>query len=177
MLMCAFFAALTFLGIQMFRIPLPAAVGTPFVHFGHIFVVMGVLLQDGKRGAISGTLGFIIFDLLNGFIVDIPQVFIETIIKCLIIGWIMQRFKKRARQDKTVYKKVFVCAIVYGVMNVVIELVAGTIKLLLFGSGVSAAVLGSLTSLPATVINSVFMIVVVGIIYQPVEKILRKYSL
>lgn len=36
-----FFAAVTFLGIQMFRIPLPAAVGTPFVHFGHIFVVLG----------------------------------------------------------------------------------------------------------------------------------------
>ena len=36
----AFFTAITFLGIQSFRIPLPAAVGTPFLHFGHIFVVM-----------------------------------------------------------------------------------------------------------------------------------------
>ena len=31
----AFFTAITFLGIQSFRIPLPAAVGTPFLHFGH----------------------------------------------------------------------------------------------------------------------------------------------
>ncbi|MFR2836753.1 MAG: ECF transporter S component, partial [[Clostridium] nexile] len=54
-----FFAAVTFLGIQMFRIPLPAAVGTPFVHFGHIFVVLGVLLQGGKKGAISGTIGLV----------------------------------------------------------------------------------------------------------------------
>ena len=53
----AFFTAITFLGIQSFRIPLPAAVGTPFLHFGHIFVVMGLLLQGGKRGAVSGTLG------------------------------------------------------------------------------------------------------------------------
>ena len=44
----AFFTAITFLGIQSFRIPLPAAVGTPFLHFGHIFVVMGLLLQGGK---------------------------------------------------------------------------------------------------------------------------------
>ena len=36
--MTAFFAAVIFLGIQSFRIPLPAAVGTPFVHFGHIFI-------------------------------------------------------------------------------------------------------------------------------------------
>ena len=49
----AFFTAITFLGIQSFRIPLPAAVGTPFLHFGHIFVVMGLLLQGGKRGAVS----------------------------------------------------------------------------------------------------------------------------
>ena len=42
----AFFTAITFLGIQSFRIPLPAAVGTPFLHFGHIFVVMGLLLQN-----------------------------------------------------------------------------------------------------------------------------------
>ena len=52
----AFFTAITFLGIQSFRIPLPAAVGTPFLHFGHIFVVMGLLLQAGNRGAVSGTL-------------------------------------------------------------------------------------------------------------------------
>ena len=36
--MTAFFAAIIYLGIQSFRIPLPAAVGTPFLHFGHIFV-------------------------------------------------------------------------------------------------------------------------------------------
>ncbi|MFR5556093.1 MAG: hypothetical protein ACLTKE_04110 [Coprococcus sp.] len=46
-----FFAAVTFLGIQMFRIPLPAAVGTPFVHFGHIFVVLGVCCCKAGRKA------------------------------------------------------------------------------------------------------------------------------
>ena len=28
----AFFTAVTFLGIQAFRIPVPAVVGTPFIH-------------------------------------------------------------------------------------------------------------------------------------------------
>ena len=46
MVVTAFFAAITFLGIQSFRIPLPAAIGTPFVHFGHIFVVMGIWVCD-----------------------------------------------------------------------------------------------------------------------------------
>ena len=90
----AFFTAITFLGIQAFRIPLPAAVGTPFLHFGHIFVVMGLLLQGGKRGAVSGTLGLTIFDLLNGYVQDAPKTFVETAIKCLIVGAIFLVLKK-----------------------------------------------------------------------------------
>ena len=47
----AFFTAITFLGIQSFRIPLPAAVGTPFLHFGHIFVVSGRKKRSRIRNA------------------------------------------------------------------------------------------------------------------------------
>ena len=100
MVVTAFFAAVTFLGIQAFRIPLPAVVGTPFVHFGHIFVVMGALLQGGKRGAVSGTLGLVIFDILNGYLQDVPQVMIETIVKCLIIGALFAALKKKAGGDR-----------------------------------------------------------------------------
>ena len=75
----AFFAAITFLGIQAFRIPLPAAIGTPFVHFGHVFAVMGVLLQNGKKGAVSGTLGLIIFDILNSHARTLGTTINETV--------------------------------------------------------------------------------------------------
>ena len=114
MVITAFFAAITFLGIQAFRIPLPAAIGTPFVHFGHIFVVMGLLLQGGKRGAISGTIGLVVFDILNGYIQDIPQVFIETMVKCLIVGAIFYLLQNRAAQDKKrEYRNAIICAIIY----------------------------------------------------------------
>ena len=96
----AFFTAITFLGIQSFRIPLPAAVGTPFLHFGHIFVVMGLLLQGGKRGAVSGTLGLTIFDMLNGYMQDAPKTFVETAVKCLIVGALFMMFKRKADGDK-----------------------------------------------------------------------------
>ena len=95
----AFFTAITFLGIQSFRIPLPAAVGTPFLHFGHIFVVMGLLLQGGKRGAVSGTLGLTIFDMLNGYMQDAPKTFVETAVKCLIVGALFMMLKKKADGD------------------------------------------------------------------------------
>ena len=166
-----FFAAVTFLGIQMFRIPLPAAVGTPFVHFGHIFVV----LQGGKKGAVSGTIGLVLFDLLNGYVQAIPQVFIETIVKCLILGAILKHFVKGKDDKKTEYRAVTIGVFVYAVMNIVIEFVMGTITLLIAGSGVNAALLGALTSIPATVINAAFMVGVVLLIYRPIGRIYKKY--
>lgn len=168
----AFFAAITFLGIQTFRIPLPASVGTPFVHFGHVFVVMGLLLQGGKRGAVSGTLGLVIFDILNGYIQDIPQVFAETIIKCLIVGAIFAILKEKADHDKKKeYMGAIISAVIYGCMNILIELVMGTVRLMLLGSGLPAAIAGSVMSIPATVINAVFMIAAIIILYQPVRKV------
>lgn len=177
MVVTAFFAAITFLGIQSFRIPLPAAIGTPFVHFGHIFVVMGVLLQGGKRGAVSGTLGLIIFDILNGYLQDVPQVFIETVVKCLIAGAIFMILKKKAQGDKKKeYGYAIICAVIYGCMNIVIELVMGTIRMMILGSGFAAAVAGSVASIPATVINAVFMIIAIAVLYQPVKSIYRRVA-
>lgn len=172
-----FFAAITFLGIQAFRIPLPAAIGTPFVHFGHIFVVMGVLLQGGKRGAVSGTLGLVIFDMLNGYMQDVPQVFTETVIKCLIIGAVFAALKMRTDGDKKKeYRAAMLCAVLYGCMNIVIEFVMGVIKMMILGSGFSAAALGSAASVPATVINVIFMLAAVSLLYRPVESLYRRMA-
>lgn len=173
----AFFAAITFLGIQSFRIPLPAAVGTPFVHFGHIFVVMGVLLQGGKRGAVSGTLGFILFDLLNGYMQAMPQVFVETIVKCLILGAVFQALQKvfQAKENGE-YLAAVLGSCVYGAVSVLIEFVMGTIMLMVAGSGFMPAAIGSATSVPASAINAVFMIIVIAIIYNPVKRIYKRMA-
>lgn len=168
----AFFTAITFLGIQSFRIPLPAAVGTPFLHFGHIFVVMGLLLQGGKRGAVSGTLGLTIFDMLNGYMQDAPKTFVETAVKCLIVGALFMMFKKKADGDKKKeYGAAVVCAFIYGCINVIMEFTMSTIAMMMVGSGFAAAAVAAFTSLPATVINAVFMVIAIAILYQPVKKI------
>lgn len=173
----AFFAAITFLGIQIFRVPLPAVVGTPFVHFGHIFVVMGVLLMGGKRGAVSGTLGLVIFDILNGYLQDVPQVFLETIIKCLLIGALFAVLKNRAGGDrKKEYRGAMICTVLYGCMNILIEFVMGIVKMMILGSGFAAAAVGSAASIPATVVNVVFLILAEALLYRPVERLYRRTS-
>ena len=173
----AFFAAITFLGIQIFRVPLPAVVGTPFVHFGHIFVVMGVLLMGGKRGAVSGTLGLVIFDILNGYLQDVPQVFLETIIKCLLIGALFAVLKNRAGGDrKKEYRGAMICTVLYGCMNILIEFVMGIVKMMILGSGFAAGAAGSGASIPATVVNVVFLILAEALLYRPVERLYRRAS-
>ena len=92
----AFFAAVIFLGIQIFRVPLPAAVGTRF-HFGHIFVVLAILLLGTKRSMIAGVIGLILFDIINGYTHAIPNVLFSTIVKCLIVGIIYGQMTKNKK--------------------------------------------------------------------------------
>ena len=121
--MTAFFAAIIYLGIQSFRIPLPAAVGTPFLHFGHIFVMLAVLMLGPKLSTVAGVLGLLVFDVLNGYIQAIPNVFVSTIIKCLLVGMIFQSLKKKAQGDaKKEYGYAILCAAIYGVTNIIVDL-------------------------------------------------------
>ena len=165
----AFFTAVTFLGIQAFRIPVPAVVGTPFIHFGHVFVVMGMLLQ------VTGTAGLLIFDLLNGYVQSIPQVFVETIVKCLLVGALFAWFQRRTGGDrKKEYKGVVICSILYAILNILIEWAMGIVGLVVTGSGIGAAVAASTASIPATIFNAVFMAVAVSLLYVPVKQIYQK---
>ena len=161
--MTAFFAAIIYLGIQSFRIPLPAAVGTPFLHFGHIFVMLAVLMLGPKLSTVAGVLGLLVFDVLNGYIQAIPNVFVSTIIKCLLVGMIFQSLKKE-------YGYAVLCAAIYGITNIIVDFIWSTVELVVLGSSWSAALAAEITSIPATIINAGFTVVGIAILYVPVKK-------
>ena len=171
----AFFAAIVFLGIQSFRIPMPAAVGTPFLHFGHIFVVLAILCLGPKGAAIAGVLGLVIFDLLNGFVHAIPNVLFSTLVKTLVVGALFLLLKKQAKGDsKKEYVFALLCAAVYGLLNIALDFVWNTAELVILGSSLSAAITAELTSIPATVINSVFTVIGIAVLYPPVKAAYRR---
>ena len=173
----AFFAAVVFLGIQAFRIPLPAAVGTPFLHFGHIFVMLAVICLGPKRSTIAGTLGLIIFDILNGYIHAIPNVLVLTIIKCLVVGYIFLCFKKiSAGNPKKLYMFAVISAAIYGVMNIILDFTWTVIELMIAGSSFSAAFAAEITSIPATMINAVFTVVGIALLYVPVTSAYKRIT-
>lgn len=162
----AFFAAVIFLGIQIFRVPLPAAVGTPFVHFGHIFVVLAILLLGTKRSMIAGVIGLILFDVINGYTHAIPNVLFSTIVKCLLVGIIYGRMVKG---KKNKYGAAIVATVLYGLANVATDFVWSVAALVMTGSTVQAAVAAEMTAIPATVINSVFTVIGIAILFIPVQ--------
>lgn len=167
--MTAFFAAVIFLGIQSFRIPLPAAVGTPFLHFGHIFVMLAVICLGGRRSAIASVLGLVIFDILNGYIHSIPNVFVSSIIKCLLVGTLFAAMKKHAAGNKQKeYLYAVICAAVYGITNIVVDFIWSVAELVLLGSSLNAALIAEISSIPATMINAVFTVIGIMLLYVPI---------
>jgi len=171
----AFFAAVIFLGIQSFRIPLPAAVGTPFLHFGHIFVMMAIVCLGAKRSMVAAVLGYLIFDLLNGYVHAIPNVLVTTVIKCLLIGTIYAIFEKKAagdRKKESMYA--ILCAVIYGVTNIFLDFIWAVVELMLIGNTFGAAVAAEITSIPATIINAAFTVIGTAILYVPVKNAYRR---
>ena len=167
--MTAFFAAVIFLGIQSFRIPVPAAVGTPFLHFGHIFVMLAVICLGGRRSAIASVLGLVIFDILNGYIHSIPNVFVSSIIKCLLVGTLFAAMKKHAAGNKQKeYLYAVICAAVYGITNIVVDFIWSVAELVLLGSSLNAALIAEISSIPATMINAVFTVIGIMLLYVPI---------
>lgn len=61
--------------------------------------------------------------------------------------------------------------------NLIGEFIFGTIILLLAGSGFTPAIISAAVSLPATLINGSFSIVVALILYMPLSKVLQKSGL
>lgn len=172
--MTAFFAAIIFIGIQAFRIPMPAAVGTPFLHFGHIFVMLAILMLGPVRSSISGVIGLVVFDILNGYAHAIPNVFVSTIIKCLLVGFIFLALKKLAKNARQEYIFAVICAAIYGITNIIVDFFWSIGELMLAGSTFQAAFTAEITSIPATIINAVFTVIGIAILYIPVRTAYRR---
>jgi len=171
----AFFTAIVFLGIQAFRIPMPAAVGTPFLHFGHIFVMLAIVCLGPKRSTVAGTLGLVIFDVLNGYVHAIPNVLVSTIIKCMLVGIIFESMKKKTDGTlKSEYKYAVICAGIYGVTNIIVDFIWSTVELVIMGSTLSAALTAEIASIPATIVNAFFTVIGIALLFIPVKSAYRR---
>ena len=165
------FAAISFLGVQFFRIPMPAVVGSPFLHFGNIFLVLSALLLGGLRGGLASAIGFVIFDLLNGYVPSIPSVAAGCVLGGLTIGLI---FKGMKRAGAPWPAAMIVSTLIGYLVKIVVRVAFDVVTMLIAGNPVGVAVIGAVTSNYATYINAVISIAVACALYYPFYLIVRR---
>lgn len=66
--MVGLFSALSYVALSVFKIPIPSPVGTPFLHFGNMFVILAALLFSGVIGGLSGSIGMGLWDVSHGYV-------------------------------------------------------------------------------------------------------------
>lgn len=171
--MIALFAAVTFLGIQVFRIPVPAAVGVPFLHFGNIFLLLGALLMGGKKGAWAGAIGFAVFDILNGYVMVMPKVVVIAILMSLVASRLFNGCKAQIGARKAIILSTTVAFLI----SLAGDFLYDTGTLLFAGSRLGPAMWAALTSLFATLVNSVFGVIVVTLLYPMMNRLVKKMGI
>ncbi len=239
LVLIALFSAICYVTL-FFKIPIPAPVGSPFLHMGNMFVILASLLFSGTIGGLSGSIGMGLFDMLNGWASSAPK----TIVLKFGIGFITGSVAAKGHRadakspikwliaaasaflvagialwyaaftqgheisipgiEKTfvVIPALYIGAIVLSILlfvscayirkidiklqyailgavagilfNIVGEFLFGVISLLLVGSTLTPALISSAISLPATVINGAFSIIVAISLYIPLSKLVAR---
>ena len=67
LIVTALFAALCYVSLDFFRIPIPSPVGAPFIHMGNMFVILAALLFTGVTGGVAGSIGMGLWDVIHGY--------------------------------------------------------------------------------------------------------------
>lgn len=232
------FAALSYVAL-LFKIPIPAPVGNPFLHMGNMFVILAALLFSGPIGGASGALGMGLFDLMNGYASSVVKTLILKFGIGIVVGLVASRGRRQdakspirwlatssivllivgimilitasnqgyeiaiagVEKSLVINPVLYIFSIGLGVIlaiiciasknlsinlqyavlggvagiafNLVGEFLFGVVKLLVAGSNFIPAVLSAAVSLPATLINGTFSIVVAVILYVPLAKAIR----
>lgn len=157
--MTALFAAMIYVGVLL-RIPLPAIVGRPFIHFGNTLTAVAILLLGFRNGALAGMIGLGGFDLLNGYAATSWLTMLETLVVAIVLSAI---FKAMKYNDST--KNIIILAIVAGVTKIFTSYATTVVEALMAGTAFAPALTAAFMSMLATVINSCSTAIITPILY------------
>ncbi|MGX6961801.1 ECF transporter S component [Vagococcus xieshaowenii] len=149
------------------RIPLPALVGSPFVHFGSSVFLLATLLLGFIPGALVGSIGFAIFDILNGFAAEAPYFVLESFIVAGIVTAVFKLFHPSTLN--------YLYATIAGALaKIAMTFMKNIVMSLLLGASFNVSVTSSIGSLYITIINALTSIIFVSIMYPILKKIIKK---
>ena len=165
------FAAIIFTGISLLRIPIPAMVGRPFIHFGNPLMVLAILFLGGRLGGLAAVIGLGGFDLLNGYAATSWLTALEAIVMAIVVSALVKAFKHNDQP-----RNIIIIGILAGLTKIVTSYLTGVVEALMVGSVFKAAVVGAFLSLPATVINSIATAIIVPVLYFILRPLFRRFT-
>lgn len=161
----ALFSALTVVGTSI-RVPLPAMVGNPFIHFGMPILCLAVLTLGFFKGSLAGGIGFAMFDFLNGFAAEAPYFILESFVVGGTLAFSYYQLKRY--KDKVWFMPVIM--IFTAIAKLFMSFMKNLVIQLMMGNSLSTASFASFTTLYITFINTIAAIVLVSILYKPISK-------
>lgn len=165
LILTGLFAAIIYLGIFILRIPIPAMVGRPFIHFGNTLAALAILFLGPRNGIIAGIIGLGGFDVLNGYALTSWL----TVIEVIVVGLAIEAVFKAVHYNDS-KRNIIIIAITAGAMKIVTSYCTSIVEALMVGTSFKTAIVASFLSLPATVINSISTAICVPILYFLLRK-------
>ncbi|MHC5269249.1 ECF transporter S component [Enterococcus sp. LJL98] len=162
----ALFAALTVIG-TMIKIPMPTGA---FIHLGNAVLLLAVLLLGYRKGALAGGLGFLLFDVLNGYVTEAPYFLVESFI---VGGFAYGAFLLFKKQPTKIWQ-LLVIGGVTGIAKLLMTQLKNTVMLWILGSDWGNAFAGAALKLPASIINVLSTMFLVALIYFPLQRIFQR---
>lgn len=167
------FAAIIYIGIWVLRIPVPAMVGRPFIHFGNTLTAVAILYLGYRNGMIAGIIGLGGFDLLNGYAATSWLTMLEVVVVATVLTAVYRGMNYRDSK-----KNIIILGIIAGVTKIFTTYCVSIVEALMVGTSLQVAYIGAFVSLPATVINSISTAICTPILYfalkDAVKAIMKK---
>lgn len=169
MVMTGLFAAIIYIGVWVLRIPVPALVGRPFIHFGNTLTAVAVLYLGYRNGMIAGIIGLGGFDLLNGYAATSWLTMLEVVVVASVLTAV---YKGMRHQDSK--KNIVILGVIAGVTKIFTTYCVSIIEALMIGTSLNVALVSSFVSLPATIINSISTAICTPILYFAIRDSMRR---
>ena len=171
------FAALSYIGFQVFRFDIPVGTEKTAFHLGNTFVVLGALFIGGAMGGAAGAVGLTIADLTSGYATSAPKTFILKLLIGLIVGVIAHKvFKINGLNEKN---KVLFATALSSVCGLAFNIVADPLVGYLYKQyilGIPQEISAAFAKISAltTSVNAVASVVFATILYIALRPVLKK---
>lgn len=86
LIVTALLIALVFIATKFINIKLPIGSQGGLIHFGNVMIYIATLVFGTRKGAIAGSVGMALFDILSGWVIWAPFTFVIRWIMSEIIG-------------------------------------------------------------------------------------------